>query len=123
MCGHGTIGIITFALEHGLILPATPGRLKVEVPAGVIDIAYDTDGDKVTAVSIVNVPAYVAARDIQVEVAGIGALSVDVAYGGHYYAIVEPEGGYTGLGELGAARPTDLGGGIRSEERRGGKEG
>src|SRR3546814_6968968 len=37
MCGHGTIGIITFALEHGLILPATPGRLKVEVPAGVID--------------------------------------------------------------------------------------
>src|SRR3546814_17254970 len=86
MCGHGTIGIITFALEHGLILPATPGRLKVEVPAGVIDIAYDTDGDKVTAVSIVNVPAYVAARDIQVEVEGIGPLSVDVPFGGHYYA-------------------------------------
>src|SRR3546814_17207999 len=94
MCGHGTIGIITFALEHGLILPATPGRLKVEVPAGVIDIAYDTDGDKVTAVSIVNVPAYVAARDIKVEVEGIGALSVDVAYGGQYYAIVEPQGDY-----------------------------
>src|SRR3546814_10754306 len=95
MCGHGTIGIITFALEHGLILPATPGRLKVEVPAGVIDIAYDTDGDKVTAVSIVNVPAYVAARDIKVEVEGIGALSVDVAYGGNYYASVAPTGGYT----------------------------
>src|SRR3546814_265137 len=76
MCGHGTIGIITFALEHGLILPATPGRLKVEVPAGVIDIAYESDGDKVSAVSIVNVTAYVAARDIKVEVEGIGALSI-----------------------------------------------
>jgi 4-hydroxyproline epimerase len=41
MCGHGTIGIITFGLEHGLIQPAVPGRLKVEVPAGTIDIAYE----------------------------------------------------------------------------------
>ena len=117
MCGHGTIGIITFALEHGLILPATPGRLKVEVPAGVIDIAYETDGDKVTAVSIVNVPAYVAARDIAIEVEGIGALSVDVAYGGNYYAIVEPQGGYTGLDHMGAARLIELGGRIRQAVR------
>ena len=113
MCGHGTIGIITFALEHGLIVPATPGRLKVEVPAGVIDITYESDGDKVTAVSIVNVPAYVAARGIAIEVEGFGALSVDVAYGGNYYAIVEPQGGYTGLDDLGAARLIELGGRIR----------
>jgi 4-hydroxyproline epimerase len=117
MCGHGTIGIITFALEHGLILPATPGRLKVEVPAGVIDIAYESDGDKVSAVSIVNVPAYVAARDIKVEVEGIGALSIDVAYGGNYYAIVEPQGGYTGLDDMGAARLIELGGLIRQAVR------
>ena len=117
MCGHGTIGIITFALEHGLILPATPGRLRVEVPAGIIDIAYETDGDKVTAVSIVNVPAYVAARDIAIEVEGIGALRVDVAYGGNYYAIVEPQGGYTGLDDMGAARLIELGGLIRQAVR------
>jgi 4-hydroxyproline epimerase len=117
MCGHGTIGIITFALEHGLILPATPGRLRVEVPAGIIDIAYETDGDKVTAVSIVNVPAYVAARDIAIEVEGIGALRVDVAYGGNYYAIVEPQGGYTGLDDMGAARLIELGGMIRQAVR------
>ena len=62
MCGHGTIGMITFGLEHGLIRPRTPGRLKVEVPAGVLDIAYETEGDRVTSVRIRNVPAYLAAE-------------------------------------------------------------
>lgn len=107
MCGHGTIGMITFGLEHGLIQPREPGRLKVEVPAGVIDIAYQTEGEKVTSVRIVNVPAYVAARDIEVAIEGLGALRIDVAYGGNFYAIVEPQGGYRGLDEMGAARLID----------------
>lgn len=117
MCGHGTIGIITFGLEHGLIVPTTPGRLKVEVPAGVIDIAYETEGQKVTAVRITNVPAYVAARGIDVDVDGIGPLSVDVSYGGNYYAIIEPQGAYTGLDDMGAARLIELSGRIRSAIR------
>ncbi|MBU0930938.1 MAG: 4-hydroxyproline epimerase [Alphaproteobacteria bacterium] len=117
MCGHGTIGIITFGLEHGLIVPTTPGRLKVEVPAGVIDIAYETEGQKVTAVRITNVPAYVAARGIDVDVEGIGPLSVDVSYGGNYYAIIEPQGAYTGLDDMGAARLIELSGRIRSAIR------
>jgi 4-hydroxyproline epimerase len=117
MCGHGTIGIITFGLEHGLIQPATPGSLRVEVPAGVIDIAYETQGDKVTSVRITNVPAYVAARGITVDVEGIGALSVDVSYGGNYYAIIEPQGAYTGLDDMGAARLVELSGRIRAAIR------
>ncbi|MBW6527421.1 4-hydroxyproline epimerase [Sphingomonas sp. RHCKR7] len=104
MCGHGTIGMITFGLEHGLIQPATPGRLKVEVPAGVIDIAYAVVGEKVTSVRITNVPSYVAARGVEVEVAELGRLRVDVAYGGNYYAIVEPQGRYAGLDAMGADR-------------------
>jgi 4-hydroxyproline epimerase len=117
MCGHGTIGIITFGLEHGLIQPATPGSLRVEVPAGVIDIAYETQGNKVTSVRITNVPAYVAARGITVDVEGIGALSVDVSYGGNYYAIIEPQGAYTGLDDMGAARLVELSGRIRAAIR------
>lgn len=117
MCGHGTIGIITFGLEHGLIVPTTPGRLKVEVPAGVIDIAYETEGQKVTAVRITNVPAYVAAKGIAVDVEGIGPLSVDVSYGGNYYAIIEPQGQYTGLDDMGAARLIELSGRIREAIR------
>jgi 4-hydroxyproline epimerase len=104
MCGHGTIGMVTFGLEHGLIQPATPGRLKVEVPAGLIDIAYETQGDRVTSVRIVNVPSYVAATGIEVDVEGLGRVRVDVAYGGNYYAIVEPQGGYAGLDTAGADR-------------------
>ncbi|KQR87961.1 4-hydroxyproline epimerase [Sphingomonas sp. Leaf343] len=117
MCGHGTIGLVTFGLEHGLIQPAEPGRLRVEVPAGIIDIAYERDGDKVTSVRITNVPAYVAERGIAIDVEGLGPLTVDVSYGGNYYAIVEPQGGYTGLDDLGASRLIDLSAKVRAAVR------
>jgi 4-hydroxyproline epimerase len=103
MCGHGTIGIVTFALENGLITPREPGKLRLEVPAGVIDIAYETEGDKVTAVKIRNVPAYLAEEGITIDVPGFGPLTIDVAYGGNFYAIVEPQGAYAGIDALGAA--------------------
>lgn len=117
MCGHGTIGIVTFGLEHGLIQPTTPGQLRVEVPAGVIDIAYKAEGQKVTSVRITNVPAYVAATGIRVDVEGIGPLAIDVAYGGNYYAIIEPQGAYVGLDDMGAARLVELSGRIREAVR------
>jgi len=104
MCGHGTIGIVTFALEHGLITPRTPGRLRLEVPAGAIDVTYSVQGEKVASVKITNVPAFLAAEGIEIEVPGFGPLTIDVAYGGNFYAIVEPQGAYTGLDDLGAAR-------------------
>ena len=117
MCGHGTIGLVTFGLEHGLIQPAEPGRLRVEVPAGVIDIAYSREGDKVTSVRITNVASYVAATGIAVDIEGIGPLTVDVAYGGNYYAIIEPQGAYTGLDDLGASRIIELSARIRAAVR------
>jgi 4-hydroxyproline epimerase len=103
MCGHGTIGIVTFALENGLITPREPGKLRLEVPAGIIDIAYETTGDRVTAVKIRNVPAYLAEEGIVIDVPGFGPLTIDVAYGGNFYAIIEPQGAYTGIDALGAA--------------------
>jgi 4-hydroxyproline epimerase len=114
MCGHGTIGMITFAIEYGLIRPRTPGRLSVEVPAGVIGIEYATEGDKVTSVTIRNVPSYIAARGVRIEVPELGPLSVDVAYGGNFYAIIEPQNGYRGIDDLGAARILALSPVVRS---------
>jgi len=114
MCGHGTIGMITFAIEHGLIRPRTPGRLGVEVPAGVIGIEYTTQGDKVTSVTIRNVASYIAARGVRIEVPELGPLTVDVAYGGNFYAIIEPQNGYRGIDELGAARILSLSPVVRS---------
>ena len=114
MCGHGTIGMVTFALEHGLIEPHTPGTLRIEVPAGLIEIAYQTVGEKVTAVRIRNVPAFIAGRGIDLDVPGFGALTVDVAYGGNFYAIVEPQGPYHGLDSLGASRIVELSRTVRA---------
>lgn len=113
MCGHGTIGMVTFGLEHGLITPRTPGQLRIEVPAGIIDIAYGMEGGRVRWVRIRNVAAYVAATGIRIEVPGFGPLIVDVSYGGNYYAIIEPQGPYTGLDDLGASRIVELSRTIR----------
>ncbi len=114
MCGHGTIGMVTFAIEHGLIRPRTPGHLSVEVPAGAIGIEYTTAGDKVTSVTIRNVPSYIAARGVRIDVPELGLLSVDVAYGGNFYAIIEPQNSYRGIDELGAARILSLSPVVRS---------
>jgi 4-hydroxyproline epimerase len=108
MCGHGTIGMVTFGLEHGLITPREPGKLRLEVPAGIVDVDYKVEGERVTSVRLRNVASYLAAEGIKIEVPGFGPLSVDVAYGGNFYAIVEPQGPYQGLDGLGAARILEL---------------
>ncbi|MFA6117457.1 MAG: 4-hydroxyproline epimerase [Sphingomonas sp.] len=117
MCGHGSIGIITFGLEQGLIQPRIPGQLRVEVPAGVIDVTYEQQGDRVTSVKLRNVPAYLATRGLEIDVPGFGPLSIDVAYGGNYYAIIEPQGAYQGLDQLGASRIVELSRTIRAMVR------
>src|SRR5213075_2531404 len=101
-------------LEHGLIAPRAPGKLTVEVPAGTIEIGYQQEGPKVTSVTIRNLPAFVAARDVRVDVPGFGPLGVDIAYGGNFYGIIEPQGDYHGLDTLGAARIVELSRTIRS---------
>ena len=115
MCGHGTIGMVTFGLEHGLIKPREEGHLKIEVPAGLIDVEYALTAGKVEWVRIRNVPAYVAATDIRIDVPDFGPLKVDVSYGGNYYAIVEPQGPYSGLDDLGAERIKELSRKVRSQ--------
>ena len=97
MCGHGTIGTVTVALEEGLVQPRTPGRLSLETPAGVVSITYVQEGRFVEQVRLFNVPAYLHASGVMLDVPGLGPLVVDVAYGGNYYAIVEPQPGWPGL--------------------------
>ena len=102
MCGHGTIGTITIALEEGLIQPKTPGRVNMEAPAGLVRIEYRQEGKKVTSVKLTNVPAYLAAENIAVECPDLGTLRVDVAYGGNFYAIVDPQENFSKLDDYSA---------------------
>jgi 4-hydroxyproline epimerase len=104
MCGHGAIGIVTFGIENGLIKPRMPGRFIADVPAGKIELTYLQDGNRVRSVRIRNVPSYLAVEDVQIDVPGFGPLHIDVAYGGNFYAIIEPQGAYEGLDQLGATR-------------------
>ncbi len=103
MCGHGTIGMVTFAIEHGLLRPRVPGHLSIEVPAGILSVDYALEGEKVKSVTVRNVASYLAKRSLEIEVAELGRLTLDVAYGGNFYAIIEPQAGFAGIDALGAA--------------------
>lgn len=97
MCGHGTIGTITIAIEEGLIMPKTPGIVRMEAPAGLVLISYVQEGKKVSSVKLTNVASFLAAENIEVECSGLGILKVDVSYGGNFYAIVDVQENFKGL--------------------------
>ncbi|NIM36694.1 MAG: 4-hydroxyproline epimerase [Hydrotalea flava] len=97
MCGHGTIGTVTIAIQEGLIVPKHPGHLRLETPAGIVPIEYTEENPKVTHVKLTNVPSFLAAEDIAIECDGLGSLLVDVAYGGNFYAIIDVQQNFKGL--------------------------
>ncbi|MBQ4837285.1 MULTISPECIES: 4-hydroxyproline epimerase [Pseudoalteromonas] len=102
MCGHGTIGTITFALEQGLLHPKQPGKVKIDTPAGRVNAEYEQSEGKVKWVKLLNVPAYLAHSELTIEVSGLGELVVDVAYGGNFYIIVEPQANFKGTEQVDA---------------------
>ena len=97
MCGHGTIGTITIAIEEGLLVPKVPGIVRMEAPAGLVMIEYKMKGDKVASVKLTNVPSFLAVENITVNCPELGKLQVDVSYGGNFYAIVDVQENFRGL--------------------------
>lgn len=97
MCGHGLIGTVTVAIEHGLVKPKTEGQLKVETPAGLVMVSYHMEGRKVTSVKLVNVPSFLAITDAVIDAPVFGPLRFDVAYGGNFYAIIDEQDNFKGL--------------------------
>jgi 4-hydroxyproline epimerase len=102
MCGHGTIGTVTMAIEHGLIKPKTPGVLRLDTPAGLVIAEYKQVGEYVEEVRITNVPSFLHAEGLTVECPGLGEITVDVAYGGNFYAIVEPQKNFRDMADYSA---------------------
>ena len=105
MCGHGTIGTVTIAIEHGLVHPKTPGLLRLDTPAGLVEARYVENGPYVDSVRLTNIPSFLLGEGYPVDVEGLGTLRVDVAYGGNFYAIVEPQEGFTDVSDVG---PSEL---------------
>ena len=103
MCGHGTIGTVTAVLEEGLVTPRTAGCLRIEVPAGRVEVEYTRSGAYVEQVKLFNVPSYLHASEVRMDVPGLGPLTIDLAYGGNYYAITEPQHTWPGLDKMPAS--------------------
>ena len=125
MCGHGTIGTITIAIEEGLIKPKIPGVVRMEAPAGLVMIEYTVDGcklsvdseqpttvgngqlvggdqrsttdAKVKSVKLTNVPSFLHSSELTADCPELGELVIDVSYGGNFYAIVDVQKNFKGL--------------------------
>jgi trans-L-3-hydroxyproline dehydratase len=92
MCGHGIIGIAKVALETGLLpMTAPETTIRIDTPAGLVTAHARVEGGQVTSVRFRNVPSFVLALDQTVEVAGLGPVRYDVAFGGAFYAYVQAE--------------------------------
>lgn len=97
MCGHGTIGTITIAIEEGLINPKNPGVVKMETPAGLVHVTYEMNDNKCKSVRLTNVSSFLHSSELIVDCPELGELVIDVAYGGNFYAIVDEQKNYNGL--------------------------
>ena len=104
MCGHGTIGTVTIAIEEGLVIPKIPGKLRLETPAGLILIDYVQEGKKVKSVKLTNVKSFLYSEELVVQCPDLGEIVVDVAYGGNFYAIVDPQQNFPDISSFTASQ-------------------
>ena len=97
MCGHGTIGTITIAIEEGLIVPKAPGKIRMETPAGLVMVEFKSQKSKIKSVKLTNVASFLHSTELVAECPELGELVIDVSYGGNFYAIVDVQKNFKGL--------------------------
>ena len=89
MCGHGTIGVATALVEKQLVTVTEPvTTIRLDTPAGLVIVDVAVKDGHAQSVTLTNVPSFSYALDQVVNVAGLGQLTYDMAYGGNFYAIV-----------------------------------
>ena len=90
MCGHGSIGAVTASIETGLIEVEGPyAEVIIDTPAGLVKTISKMTNGLAEEVSIVNIPSFLYKKDIQVEVPGCGIITLDIAFGGSFFALVD----------------------------------
>ena len=89
MCGHGTIGVATVLVETGMVDVKEPvTEIRLDTPAGLIQASVEVTDGRAVAVTIRNVPAYLHLRDARVTAPGLGQLTLDLAWGGNFFAVL-----------------------------------
>ena len=92
MCGHGSIGAMTVAVETGMVEPVEPvTHIKMEAPAGLILGEVKVENGRAREVSIVNVPAFLYKSDVEIDVPGLGKIKVDISFGGSFFVLVSAD--------------------------------
>jgi proline racemase len=82
MCGHGTIGVVKTLSHLGRL---ESGEVRIDTPVGTVSATLEADG----AVTIENVPAFSHAKDVSIDVRGVGRVTGDIAYGGNWFFLTE----------------------------------
>ena len=90
MCGHGSIGAATVAVETGMVEMVEPvTNINMEAPAGLIKAKVMVENEKVKEVSITNVPSFLYMEDATLEVPSLNkTITFDISFGGSFFAIV-----------------------------------
>ncbi|SKA92546.1 proline racemase [Caloramator quimbayensis] len=90
MCGHGSIGALTVAVELGMVPVQEPFTdVVLEAPAGLVKGKVKVEDGKAKEVSIVNVPSFLYKQDVEVDVPEVGKLTIDISFGGSFFALVK----------------------------------
>lgn len=91
MCGHGTIGVATVAIETGLVSSRGPVTdVVLDTPAGTVVAKVHMEHDRVSAVTLCNVPSFLYREGLSVDVDG-KAIPFDIAFGGSFFVLVDAE--------------------------------
>jgi proline racemase len=89
MCGHGSIGAATMAVETGMVTAIEPiTEILMDAPAGLVKARALVVGGKVKEVSIVNVPSFLYKKDVSLHIPELGDIHFDIAFGGSFFAII-----------------------------------
>lgn len=89
MCGHGTIGVATVLVETGMVEVTEPvTRIRLDAPAGLVTVDVAVRDGRAESVTLTNVPSFLHEAGCELKVPGIGAVTVDLAYGGNFYAVL-----------------------------------
>jgi len=92
MCGHGSIGLSTVAVETGLVEVTEPyTEVVLETPAGLVRASVRVEKGSAVEASILNVPSFLYCKDFKVEIAGYGTIVLDISFGGNFFALIDAE--------------------------------
>lgn len=89
MCGHGTMSVTTALIEIGVIPSTEPETVVAfDTPAGLVEAHAKVEGNRVIEVSVANVPSFLYARDVALDLPEIGRIALDISFGGNFFALI-----------------------------------